>query len=123
MIFSSSGHTLAVLRTDRVVLCRLDGGKLSISEINELVGPAVVQFPNESTIYSAWESSIVRLDLTTQESKKWSVSNADLTINSLSISEDESLAAVSAEGKKFGWVVNLTDGSTQELSPLDWPAE
>ncbi|MDA1161111.1 MAG: HEAT repeat domain-containing protein [Planctomycetota bacterium] len=123
MIFSSSGHTLAVLRTDRVVLCRLDDGKLSISEINEPVDPTVVQFPNESTIYSAWEASIVRLDLTTEKSKKWSVSNADLTINSLSISEDGSLAAVSAEKKKFGWVVNLTDGSTQELSPLDWPAE
>ena len=123
MIFSSSGNTLAVLRTDRVVLCKLDGDKLSISEINELVDPTVVQFPNESVIYSAWESSIARLDLTTQKSKTWPVSNAMLTINSFSISDDESLAAVSAEGKKFGWVVNLTDGSTQELSPLAWPAE
>ncbi len=123
MIFSSSGNTLAVLRTDRVVLCRLDGGKLSISEVNELVDPTVVQFPNESVIYSAWESSIVRLDLTTQKSKRWSVSDDVLTINSFSATDDESLVAVSAEGKKFGWVVNLTDGSTQELSPLAWPAE
>jgi hypothetical protein len=63
------------------------------------------------------------LDLTTQKSKRWSVSDDVLTINSFSATDDESLVAVSAEGKKFGWVVNLTDGSTQELSPLAWPAE
>lgn len=123
MIFSSTGNTLAVLRTDRVVLCRVVGNELSISEINERVDPTVAQFPDESVIYSAWESSIARLDLATEKSKKWSVSTKEIAINSFSISEDETLAVVSAEGKKFGWIVNLEDGKTQELSPLDWPAE
>lgn len=123
MIFSSRGNTLAVIRTDRVVFCKVTGGELSVSEIKERVDPTVTQFLNESAIYSAWESSITRLDLTTGSSKKWSVSNMELTINSLSISEDESLAAVSADGKKFGWIVSLTDGSPQQLSPLAWPSE
>ena len=123
MIFSSRGNTLAVIRTDRVVFCKVTGGELSVSEIKGRIDPAVTQFLNESVIYSAWESSIIRLDLTTGSSKKWPVSNKELTINSLSISEDESLAAVSADGKKFGWIVSLADGSTQQLSPLDWPTE
>ena len=123
MIFSVTGNTLAVLRTDRVVLCRVVGGELSISEINQRVDPTIAQFPDESVIYSAWESFITRLDLATEKSRKWSVSNKEVSINSFSISEDESLAVVSAEGNKFGWIVNLEDGKTQELSPLDWPAE
>ena len=123
MLFSSVGNTLAVLRTDRIVLCRIASGQLAISEVKQRIVPTVVLFPDESVMYSAREASLVRLDLTTEELKQWPVSDKEIAINSFSISEDRSLAAVSAEGKKVGWIVNLKDGSKKELSPLDWPAE
>ncbi len=123
MMFSSTGNSLAVFRHDRLVVCNLSNGTLSVSRINEKVNSSQACFPDPTAIYSTVGTSVTRLDLKTYDVSKWLITNRQVTINSWSLSEDQSLAVASADGKKLGWVINLADGDTHELSPSVCPAE
>lgn len=123
MLFSSKDNTLAVIRHDRVVVCNVTEGALAVSSVTERINAGHARFPNPSAIYSTAGTFLTRLDLTTGDVTKWPITNRQVTLNSWSLSADESLAVASADGKKYGWVLNLKDGSSQELSPTAWPAE
>lgn len=123
MLFSPDGGSLAILRTDRVTLAVISENTMSVRTLNETVSSDLARFASPNAIYSASGTFITQLDLTTGEERRWGVTDQQVDINSLSLSPDESFAVVSAEAKKYGWVVNLTDGSTRELSPAAWPAE
>ncbi len=123
LLFSSSGNSLAVLRINHIIVGTVSGDDLLTVEFRKRIDPSLAQFPNPSEIFSACESTIVRFNPTTGVFKQWPVCARQLSINSFAISADGAMAAVSAEGKKSGWVVNLEDGSSRELSPLNWPAE
>ena len=123
MLFSSTGNSLAVFRHDRLTIGNVSNGTLAVSTIHEKVNSSQAYFPDPTAIYSTVGTSVTRLDLKTNDLSKWLITNRQVTINSWSLSEDQSFAVASADGKKFGWVVNLTDGTTHELSPTAWPAE
>jgi hypothetical protein len=112
-----------VLRINHIIVGTVSGDDLLTVEFRKRIDPSLAQFPNPSEIFSACESTIVRFNPTTGVFKQWPVCARQLSINSFAISADGAMAAVSAEGKKSGWVVNLEDGSSRELSPLNWPAE
>ena len=123
MLFCSETNLLAVLRSDRIVLVSVSEDGLESRIVDATVHSKCVQFLNPSLIYAASGTFVRRVDLTTGETQSWEVSFDQVEINSLSLSADETFAVASAEDGKTGWVLNLTDGSTQELSPADWPAE
>jgi hypothetical protein len=121
MLFSSTGNALAVIRHDRVVFGEVSAGTLVVSSVTERINAGNARFPNPSAIYSTAGTFLTRLDLTTCDVTKWSITNRQVTLNSWSLSADESLAVASADGRKYGWVLNLKDGSSRELSPAAWP--
>ncbi|MDA0283970.1 MAG: HEAT repeat domain-containing protein, partial [Planctomycetota bacterium] len=123
MLFSSEGNSLAVLRSNCVVLINVTTQELDVRKFDEMMSASIVQFPSLSSLYAASGSSIKTLDLTTGKVRSYSVTHQEIEINSFSISSDTTLAVASADNKKYGWVLNLNDGKSTELSPSAWPAE
>jgi HEAT repeat protein len=123
LIFCSEGNLLAVLRNDRIVLISAAEKGLESRNVDAVVHTRYVRFPNPSTMYKASGTFISRIDLTTGETQQWEITSDQVGINSLSLSPDETFAVVSADDQKTGWVLNLSDGTTHELSPAAWPAE
>lgn len=123
MMFSAEGNRLAIIRTDRLVYGDVINGKLTVTTVKKRVTSSRARFPNPDHIYSIAGSSVTRLDLNTGETSNWLITDRQVEINGWSLSPDQSLAVVSGERKKYGWLVNLKDGSRHELSPTSWPAE
>lgn len=123
MLFSSKGNRFMVLRHDRLAYGDVSDGHLTVSTLKERINPGRVQFPEPGRIYSIAGSFVTRLDLDAGETSKWLVTDRQVEISGWSLSPDQSFAVVSGDRKKFGWLVNLTDGSRHELSPTAWPVE
>lgn len=123
MLFCSEGNSLAIIRSDSVVLVTVEETGLSTRKIDTVIRSRYTKFPDSSSLYAAMSVSVTRLNLNSGESQKWTIPGQGVDINSLSLSADQKYAALSADQEKFGWVINLTDGSVQELSPTAWPSE
>lgn len=123
MLFSSKGSRFIVLRHDRLVYGDVSDDHLTVSTLKERINPGRVRFPDAGTIYSIAGSFLTRLDLEAGETSKWLITDRQVEISGWSLSPDQSFAVVSADRKKFGWLVNLTDGSRHELSPTAWPVK
>ncbi|NQV28438.1 MAG: HEAT repeat domain-containing protein [Rhodopirellula sp.] len=123
LLFCSTGTSLAVLRSDRIVLITVKENGLESRKIDAAVHSDCVVFPNPLSIYKASGTFVSRINLKTAETQQWEVGSEQIEINCLSLSADETLAVVSAEDRKMGWVLNLEDGSSTELSPAAWPDE
>lgn len=123
LLFCEEENLLAVLRSDRIVLLAVSENGIESREVAAGVHSRCIQFPGTSAIYAAAGTFVRRVNLTNGESQQWEVTSDRVELNGLSLSADENLAVVSAENRKTAWVLNLTDGSTRELSPAGWPAE
>lgn len=122
-LFCSEGNLLAVLRSDRIVLVSVSENGLELRKVDAALHARCVLFPNKSSIYAASGTFIQRLNLASGKTDRWEVTFDQVDLSTLSLSTDESFVVASAADKKFGWVLNLLEGTTHELSPADWPAE
>lgn len=62
-----------------------------------------------------------RLDLSTGELETWPVTTAEINLSTISANWDASQIIVSGQDEKLAWLLDTTDGSVKEFSPVDIP--